>query len=584
LTRVSRDNYNDHPMPKRKNHKAHPQAAKKSVPLAEDKAKIDASHISVKLEPKFGLEPRVYIPILYALVFLSILFLVFFLPGLSQARRNVAVLSEPKGAGVYLNGQFQGTTPFYGTIPAEKGNLTVSKPGFSPSVQEINDAGAQLFALGLGWFAQEYSFVLESSQGDAYLMNNLLDYSLWSRVGGFGQRSRMKKEYAPNNLSGTEVVVEEGGEYFLPHLLADSLHYSSTTPINDPSFNKSNLIREYARYTNDAYLYDQMAETLDFPKINYNTTGQTLEALESEPALGRSAYLVYWLLENSRIARFNLQHINYTSGEYSLASNLGGDTEYRLNNSDNVRYSLGEFFDDPILEERLEGYRDRLASFRPQAPRPLGRFVIGPLNFQHFSNSLVLLEDNYLGPFDALNYLQEPPRLAISVDEFALGTSLLSQNLWAQFVRENPDYRDKLPKPKYHPGPAMQRNPPLGIAAVSYQEAKLVAQWLNDQYSEQLGDWTIVIQGEDHFQASLEYLKNNATSGIQGFDADLYAWTSHYYAPGTLLLNPWGEALENPLNGFEKVIRGGADPFLRAALPENWRAANVAVRFALIKK
>jgi hypothetical protein len=591
------DNYNGQPMSKRKN-KANPSSKKTDPQLpgkpqkpspnhTKDtdskgqtaKTKIDASHISVKLKPLWGIEPKLYIPMLYGMILLLILFSLFFLPGLSQSRRNVSVLSTPPGAGVFLNGEYQGRTPFTGTIPAEDGELTIHKPGYKVSSTQVVGAGAQIFGLGLGWFAESIEANLQAEDAENYLRENLLEYGLWSRVGGFGQRKRMKLTYAPDNLQGTQVVAEEGGEFFMPPLFQRSMDYLRAETFSDTPWDENRIIQEFALYTNDTYLYQEMADYLGFPKINMRNPQESFASIESHPVFLEAAYPMYWLLENANFARFQLQHQNYTGNRYSeLFAIDQGDRIYKVKNSDT---DLEGFLAGSNLAPKAQEYDQRLEAFIPQLPRRLGRLTIGPWNFIQFSPSQILIEDNYTGVFDALHYLEEPLKLAISVPEFAVASQLLSVNLWQEFLNNNPNF--SLPEAKYHPGPSTTGSPAPGLATLSYLEAQAVAQWLNRRYQNELGEWTLEVLGEDHFQALLAYSQSTGQNPVESWGQGIYSWTSQYYAPGNLLLNPWLGPLVQPLEGFERIIRGGINPELRAALPENWRSPKVGTRFVLVK-
>lgn len=65
----------------------------------------------VHLKPVFGMEPPVYLTVIYILLFLLILFLVAFLPGILKSGKRVTFTSDVMPSAVYLDDTYVGSAP-----------------------------------------------------------------------------------------------------------------------------------------------------------------------------------------------------------------------------------------------------------------------------------------------------------------------------------------------------------------------------------------------------------------------------------------------------------------------------------------
>lgn len=78
----------------------------------------------VKLKPLWGIRPGVYLTVLYAFCILLIILVTGILPDVSRGYRRVSFESKAGTAAVYVDGLYQGGTPFTKRIPS--GDHTVS--------------------------------------------------------------------------------------------------------------------------------------------------------------------------------------------------------------------------------------------------------------------------------------------------------------------------------------------------------------------------------------------------------------------------------------------------------------------------
>lgn len=83
----------------------------------------------VKLKPFLGMQPGVYLTILYALILLLVLFLVGFLPGLLHSGKRVTFTSAVAPAVVSVDGTYVGSTPVVAFIEPGEHEATFSHQG-----------------------------------------------------------------------------------------------------------------------------------------------------------------------------------------------------------------------------------------------------------------------------------------------------------------------------------------------------------------------------------------------------------------------------------------------------------------------
>ncbi|MDR2576212.1 MAG: SUMF1/EgtB/PvdO family nonheme iron enzyme [Treponema sp.] len=85
----------------------------------------------VRLKPKLGLRPGVYLAIIYGFVILLVLYFILLHPGLSKPGAVVVFTSEPWGAALRVDGVYAGTSPCRVFVPKGRRDIEVVLPGFS---------------------------------------------------------------------------------------------------------------------------------------------------------------------------------------------------------------------------------------------------------------------------------------------------------------------------------------------------------------------------------------------------------------------------------------------------------------------
>lgn len=80
----------------------------------------------VKLKPLFGMEPGLYLTILYVLIILGVVFLVAFLPGIIKGGKRVTFVSSVNPSVVRVDGTYIGSTPVTAWIDSGSHEVTFS--------------------------------------------------------------------------------------------------------------------------------------------------------------------------------------------------------------------------------------------------------------------------------------------------------------------------------------------------------------------------------------------------------------------------------------------------------------------------
>ena len=146
----------------------------------------------VKIKPLFGLKPGLWLTIAYSLAILVIIFVVALLPDIIDGHKRVTFTSNAGTAAVYLDGVYQGGTPFTRSVKSgtyqvsyrvngveiDSITLTVGHPVFLnwlfPRVQKVestaalNDAAFDALTKELLEDAAAYSAVLEYDTAHRY--------------------------------------------------------------------------------------------------------------------------------------------------------------------------------------------------------------------------------------------------------------------------------------------------------------------------------------------------------------------------------------------------------------------------------
>jgi len=85
----------------------------------------------VRLKPKLGIRPGVYLALIYGFVILFVLYFIFFHSGITKPGAMVVFTSEPWGAALKVDGVYAGTSPCGVFVPKGRRDIEAVLPGFT---------------------------------------------------------------------------------------------------------------------------------------------------------------------------------------------------------------------------------------------------------------------------------------------------------------------------------------------------------------------------------------------------------------------------------------------------------------------
>ncbi len=141
----------------------------------------DISKTQVRLKPMFGMEPGLYLTILYAALLAIVVFLVLFLPGISDGGSSVEVTSSPGIAAVYVDNRYVGATPLRVYVREGERTIRIEKPFYTPVRTKVAVEG-RLFGSLLFPRTMTLDFPLTVSDLDGLLKSAFATLSEWALV------------------------------------------------------------------------------------------------------------------------------------------------------------------------------------------------------------------------------------------------------------------------------------------------------------------------------------------------------------------------------------------------------------------
>lgn len=101
----------------------------------------------VSLKNFFGISPRTYVPVLYSLVLLLVIFLFLIFPGIHRFGSHLSLSGAPETAGLYEEGLFLGSVDSEPFLKAGHHSLTLRYPGFEDRKIDVKVGGRLLGSL-----------------------------------------------------------------------------------------------------------------------------------------------------------------------------------------------------------------------------------------------------------------------------------------------------------------------------------------------------------------------------------------------------------------------------------------------------
>jgi formylglycine-generating enzyme required for sulfatase activity len=136
----------------------------------------------VKLKPVFGIPPRKYVPVIWSVLLIVVIFFLLVLPGIRRNGTVFTIQSLPADASVEVDGIRLGTTGEKLFVDRGLRTLKVSRPGFQNSIQQI-DVPGRIFASRL--FPRRAAMVVELTpeSGEDLFASGFREFAAWAATG-----------------------------------------------------------------------------------------------------------------------------------------------------------------------------------------------------------------------------------------------------------------------------------------------------------------------------------------------------------------------------------------------------------------
>lgn len=136
----------------------------------------------VTLKPVLGIRPRIYVPILYSIFILIVLFFLLVYPGLSNPGARLQFSGHPEAAAVYIDGSYAGNTRDGAHIQPGTHQIEIRKQGFySKSLQTI--VPNRVFATLIVPPVVHLTYTLDPQSQEAIILPAFKDFARWALSG-----------------------------------------------------------------------------------------------------------------------------------------------------------------------------------------------------------------------------------------------------------------------------------------------------------------------------------------------------------------------------------------------------------------
>lgn len=189
----------------------------------------------VKLKPLFGMEPGLYLTILYIAIFLIVLFLVAFLPGILHSGKRVTFTSAVEPTVVTVDGTYIGSTPITAFIEPGIHEATFSYEGVG-SVTQTFTVGHPVFLTWLFPRKQEVvskTFINDISAFRNYLNSMFGHVVAWSAVTDFDEIYHRPPLFRQVAGTAASMALQDGDTVLFEFLMQSLNHMTSSAMLSD---------------------------------------------------------------------------------------------------------------------------------------------------------------------------------------------------------------------------------------------------------------------------------------------------------------------------------------------------------------
>lgn len=357
----------------------------------------DIDNATVKLRPIWGVNPRVYVPALYGILALIVVFLLFFLPGIVNYGSVLEFEGTPGNCVVYMDGTFKGSTNQRMFLKAGTYTLRLGHLGFGDETIEIK-VGGRVFGSLFSSRKLAVAYSLKPDKPAELLDAAFRDYASWS-------------------LSGTPSAL-----YQLPMVLSSATSdLSSSSVLQDGTLFRSGT--DGAERPEDAFVRDVLSMTASPAVARDGLRASIIVASEGRPgplSLVASARKLTSALAGSAAGPVWLRDI-LSQKIYSDYASVTTAAKAVTPNATGSAQNAGQ--GDTL------GAKPDIVS----APRKTGRLAAGGHDFVLFDSGKFTLAGQAPSGSYATYGLQVPL--------FGLAETEVTNAQWARFLQENPAWQ-----------------------------------------------------------------------------------------------------------------------------------------------
>ncbi|MDZ7793337.1 MAG: SUMF1/EgtB/PvdO family nonheme iron enzyme [Spirochaetia bacterium] len=537
----------------------------------------------MKLKPIFGIQPGLYLTVLYAFLLLAVLFSIFILPGIRKYGSNIQFVSQPKGVAVFVDGVYIDSTPFTRFIPAGTHSVRYEKPYFETQDEELQVPG-KIFGTLLFNRAETHLVNMDISQSEEYLNWRFGQVANWSLVGSFYDHYPypFRGVQAVSEFLASEEVISER-MYDFSHMLLNNI--ASFEQLIDVAAALHSLNSpEYRFLSTKKYTSVEVSRRL------IQSAQELLVSRGASPTLA-ALYIEAALRENSSLAEELLP-------------------EYKVDRDDLKEHLNGIPFLEMYAQSELESVPLQVQEHTFIEITPPGQVAVGNNEF----------------PMNSAEYdfsqLSEFPHLE-RLEPYYISSGEVTRRQFERFLQEEPDWNaehmDKLIQQgkvdEQYLGYAAinsletSQSSSLPVTHVSWYAAKAYSKWLESKLPSELKErFSVRLPTETEWEFAAR--KNSGARAIvreSGFDApqaanysregliglvdmqgNVWEWNENWYFTSDVLDGVYGAAVPG-FDGSEKSIRGGSwvnrasevPVWRRASHPPQWCSPFVGFRIVL---
>ena len=239
---------------------------------AEGEEGFDPRTIEVRLKPIWGIDPAVYVPIVWAALIIGTLVWALFMPGSRGPGARIYVSSDPAGSVAYIDDRRLGVTPLTTFVAAGEYRLTV-RSALGEQAEQVVTVGSRL--IGNRIYARREHFHLTLPMPAGFVDNQnaqdfLSRYAAWSLAGR--PSAQFQSPWSASELAALsagssathgeparvlrEFAAHATGRIQNADLLRAAFAYATSTGAPTPAA-LGDVVRFFIQLDNNSYAFDR---------------------------------------------------------------------------------------------------------------------------------------------------------------------------------------------------------------------------------------------------------------------------------------------------------------------------------------